>query len=210
MDTSLQPAQAFHWRGVDDPGRADTAVVSFRSAELAAGGTSVCGEYSASWSLSTSKGWVTTGFRIAVQGNGWARSLELARSTEGLWSAETTVSGQADLPDPGISDPQALENAQDVDLGLCPLTNTMPILRLDLLTAAAPDDDTALTMAWVEMPSLRVLPSRQVYSQVSAYDPERGNAVVLFSSTTSGFTAELTVDADGTVIDYPGLASRVR
>ena len=210
MDNSVQPARILRWQGVDNAARRDTAAVSFRERELAAGGTSVTEDYTATWTLSTSTAWVTRRFSIQVEGADWSRSLELTRSLDGKWSAETQVSGDPALPAPGISDPRALDNAQDVDLALCPLTNTMPILRLDLLNAAAPDDDTPLTMAWVEMPSLRVLPSNQVYSQVSAYDADRGYGVVLYSSATRDFTAELTVDADGAVLNYPRLAVRVR
>lgn len=210
MDNSVQPAQIFRWQGADDPARRETAAVSFRPRELAAGGTSIAEDYTATWTLSTSTGWVTRRFSIQVQAAGWSRSLELIRSEDGKWNAETEVNGDAGLPAPGITDPRALDNAQDVDLALCPMTNTMPILRLDLLNASAPDDDTKLTMAWVEMPSLRVLPSSQVYSQLSAYDDARGYGVVLYSSETRDFTAELTVDADGAVIDYPRLAVRVR
>jgi hypothetical protein len=189
MDNSVQPARILRWQGVDNAARRDTAAVSFRERELAAGGTSVTEDYTATWTLSTSTAWVTRRFSIQVEGPDWSRSLELIRSLDGKWSAETQVSGDPALPAPGISDPRALDNAQDVDLALCPLTNTMPILRLDLLNAAAPDDDTPLTMAWVEMPSLRVLPSNQVYSQVSAYDADRGY---------------------GAVLNYPRLAVRVR
>ena len=81
-------------------------------------------------------------------------------------------------------------------------------LRLDLLNNSAPPDETRLTMAWVEVPSLRVLASEQVYSQVSPYRDERGSAIVLYSSDSGGFTAEITVDSDGVVLDYPGLARR--
>ncbi|MDN3481930.1 putative glycolipid-binding domain-containing protein [Arthrobacter sp. APC 3897] len=205
----MRPARTLRWQGLEDTARHDTAAVSFRDRELAAGGTSVTDEYTASWTLSTSPGWVTTRFSIRVEAPGWSRSLELMRSPEGKWTVDTQVSGNSSLPAPGIEDTRALDNAQDVDLALCPLTNTMPILRLDLLNASAPADDTKLTAAWVEMPSLRVLPSKQVYSQVSAYDEDRGYGVVLYSSTSRGFTAELTVDADGAVLDYPGMAARL-
>lgn len=209
MENCVRPARTLRWQGLEDTARHDTAAVSFRDRELAAGGTSVTDEYTASWTLSTSPGWVTTRFSIRVEAPGWSRSLELMRSPEGKWTVDTQVSGNSSLPAPGIEDTRALDNAQDVDLALCPLTNTMPILRLDLLNASAPADDTKLTAAWVEMPSLRVLPSKQVYSQVSAYDEDRGYGVVLYSSTSRGFTAELTVDADGAVLDYPGMAARL-
>ena len=207
--TITAQARTLRWQGLDDPERMDTAVVSFRDRELAAAGTSITPEYTASWTLSTSPGWVTRHLSVSVTGNGWARTLLLERSTEGRWTAETTVSGATDLPAPGIADPRSLDEAQDCDLGLCPLTNTTPILRLDLLNESAPPDETQLTMARVEMPSLRVLPSRHVYSQVRPFTPDAGRAVVLLSSDGGGFTAELDVDGDGTVIEYPGLARRL-
>lgn len=207
--TITAQARTVRWQGLDDPDRTDTAVVSFRDRELAAAGTSVTPVYTASWTLSTTPGWVTSRLSVSVSGAGWTRTLQLERSTEGLWTAETTQTGSPDLPPPGIPDPRLLDEAQDCDLGLCPLTNTMPILRLDLLNGAAPPDESPLTMAWVDMPSLQVLPSRQVYSQVRGYSPETGHAVVLYSSASRGFTSELTVDADGTVIEYPGLARRL-
>lgn len=209
MDLPAQPARTIHWAGVDDPGRRDSAVVSFRAGELAASGSSACADYSAVWTLTTSPGWVTRRLQVQVTGADWSRSLDLTRSVDGRWHADVQASGLPDLPAPGIEDPLALDNAQDCDLGLCPLTNTMPILRLDLLNNSAPPDETRLTMAWVEMPSLRVLASEQVYSQVSPYRAERGSAIVLYSSATRGFTAELMVDADGVVLDYPGLARRI-
>ncbi|MCC3278042.1 putative glycolipid-binding domain-containing protein [Arthrobacter sp. zg-Y40] len=207
--TLTAQARTIRWQGLDDPERTDTAVVSFRERELAAAGTSVTPGYTVTWTLSTIPGWVTRHLSVRVKGNGWARTLLLERSTEGRWTAETTASGNTGLPAPGLDDPRSLDEAQDADLGLCPLTNTMPILRLDLLNGSAPPDETQLTMAWVEIPSLRVLPSRQVYSQVRPYSPESGRAVVLYSSDTGGFTAELEVDADGAVLDYPGLAARL-
>ncbi|KAD4060236.1 hypothetical protein GD627_04055 [Arthrobacter yangruifuii] len=209
MTTTAQKARTVRWQGLDDPDRTDTAVVSFRDRELAAAGTSVAPGYRASWTLSTIPGWVTRRLIVEVEGEGWSRRLLLERSTEGRWNAETTTSGMTDLPDPGIADPRSLDEAQDCDLGLCPLTYTMPILRLDLLNDSAPPDETQLAVAWVEMPSLRVLPGTQVYSQVRAYSADAGHALVLHSSANRGFTAELTVDADGTLINYPGLATRL-
>lgn len=206
----VEPVRTYHWRGIDDPSRVDSAVVSFRDGQLAASGTSECEDYVLRWSLLTDTGWVTRRMLVEVQGAGWSRTLELTRTAFGRWSAEAKTEGSVspDLPAAGIEDPTALENAQDVDLGLCPLTNTMPILRLDLLDDSAPADDTKLTTAWIEVPSLRVVASEQVYTQVKPWDARRGHALVLFSSTASGFTTELPVDRKGVVLDYPGLAQR--
>ena len=204
--TSLQHS----WQGDDDPDRLDTATINLETGRLTAHGTSRTADYAVSWALATKPGWVTQRLTVTVHGQGWSRHLALVRSDDGTWSSATHSSGDTRLPAPGITDPDGLAGALDCDLGLCPVTNTMPILRLNLVSgAAAPVDETALTMAWVEVPSLRVVPITQVYSHVRA---ARGDspAMVLYSSGNGGFTAELTVDDDGVVIDYPGLAKRIR
>ena len=76
----------------------------------------------------------------------------------------------------------------------------MPIRRLGLLGRTVPE--TTLVMAWVEVPSLRVIRSDQVYASST---PGR----VRYRSYSRDFQAELTVDPDGIVIDYPGLARRL-
>ncbi len=83
--------------------------------------------------------------------------------------------------------------------------HVMHMLRL-LDGGVAP---TRLVMAWVEMPSLRVLRSDQVYAARSPLDAATGRAVVRYTSASRDFTADLTVDADGLVVDYPRLARRV-
>jgi len=198
-------AETYIWRGTDDPGRLDTAVADFRGDRLRAHGTSVTSRYSSSWALATGNDWMTRTLAVAVNGDGWSRSLELRRGPEG-WSSTATASGHAGLPAPGIAEPEALADAIDCDLGLCPLTNTMPIRRFGLHTGAG--KAPAMTMAWVDVPSLRVLPSRQSYRGL-------GNGKVEFRSQDSdsrddGFSAELTVDHVGIVVDYPGLATLVR
>jgi hypothetical protein len=76
----------------------------------------------------------------------------------------------------------------------------MPIRRLRLL-----DEDISevpLVMAWVDVPSLRVIRSDQVYGSA-------GQGRVRYLSYSRDFHAELTVDDDGVIIDYPGLARRI-
>ena len=82
----------------------------------------------------------------------------------------------------------------------------MPILRLRAREGLA---ETELTMAWVDLPSLAVIPSRQAYSAAKPYDPASGHSVVRYRSVGDTFMADLTVDEDGIVIDYPRLARRI-
>ena len=192
------------WHGIDDPSRKDAALVALGRDSLAAVGGSVTDTWVSSWSLRTGPGWVTRELDVTTAGPGWRRHLTLRRSEDGAWTADASADGPAELPDPGLPDPDAVAGALDCDLGLCPLTNAMPILRLGLLQR--PVAETELTMAWVEMPSLAVHPSRQLYG--SAAPDLRLRHEVDYSSEDRTFRARLTVEPNGLVLDYPQLARR--
>jgi len=125
--------------------------------------------------------------------------------TEGEeWSAT------AETP-PGIVDERSLAGADDCDLGLCPVTNTMPMLRTVLSPAMVagkqPGPEINFVMAWVEVPSLRVIRSEQIYQlRRTAVD---GTSVVRYIGLHRSFEGDLEVDLDGLVINYPELARRV-
>lgn len=194
----------FTWRGTDDPERIDHASVCFSHTSMTAHGVSLTPSYASSWQLDIGSGWATRSLRVNIQGHNWGRCLVLTRDDSGGWSADTTDWGDVDLPAPGLAEPESLQDAIDCDLGLCPLTNTMPIRRLGLLEKDVPD--TALVMAWVDVPSLRVVRSDQVYASGTAVIP----GAVRYASLNGDFTAELTVDNNGVVVDYPHLARRVQ
>lgn len=189
------------WAGVDDAARRDSADVLLDHG-LRAFGRQITDDYAAAWTVDARDGWVTRAVAVAVQGAGWRRSLTLSRDpASGRWTSATHASGQssAQLAEPGIVDPDALTEALDCDLGLCLLTNTMPIRRLGV--QADTTAEHTLTMAWIDMPSLAVIASAQIYSGIDADH-------VRYTSGTRDFTASLTVDEDGVVIDYPQLAER--
>ena len=193
------------WRG-PDPHRVDVAAVRLGSDHLSAHGTSTTLDHTTEYRLHTDTGWVTRRLDVRTRGDGWARALLLERSADGVWSAHRTGEGAADPPaDASLPD---LTGALDCDLGLCPLTNTMPVLRHDLVRRAHQGVETTvhLTMAWVSVPDLTVHASPQTYSTLHRVDPG-GGAVVEFSS--EGFGVAIEVDADGLVVAYPGIALRL-
>ncbi len=195
-------ARSYSWRGVDDPGRIDHARVHFSSDGMRAFGTATAPDFATVWQLDVDRQWVTSQLRVTARGWGWSRSLVLARSEHGVWTAEASADGDdSGLAEPGLADPASVAGALDCDLGLCPVTNTMPILRLGLLGVAA--SPTTLTMAWVDVPSLQVIRGDQVYSSSG-----HGGRVD-YESAERDFHAALTVDDDGVVVDYPGLATRI-
>ena len=167
-------------------------------------GGSCADTFSTSWELEVAEGWQTRALRVTVRGFGWSRRLDLTRSAAGDWFAAVARHGEVDLPEPGLDDPGSVAGAIDCDLALCPVTNTMPIRRLRLLDREV--GDTHLVMAWVEVPSLRVLRSDQVYASATG----EGERRVKYTSYSRNVSTHLTVDAEGLVIDYPGLARRLR
>lgn len=87
-------------------------------------------------------------------------------------------------------------DADFVDLGFSPLTNTLPILRDNLHRGGEPRD---YVMALVDVPSLEMERSEQRYEPFAP-------GLVRFRSHE--FTAMLEVDDAGFVVRYPGLAAR--
>jgi hypothetical protein len=156
---------------------------------LAASGVAIGSDpapYRLDYSLVAGEDFVTTGLRIESRGEALHNTAELWRSEKGRWS----VNGRK-LPE--------LDGALDCDIGLSPLTNSMPVLRHDLLRDTA---SVELLMAWVSVPDLTVHPSRQGYTGL-------GQGVVRFDSLDGSFTAEITFDEDGLVLDYPGIGRRL-
>ncbi|MFF2995276.1 putative glycolipid-binding domain-containing protein [Streptomyces sp. NPDC057950] len=94
-----------------------------------------------------------------------------------------------------------LGGALDRDLGPCPLTNTMPVLRHRLHLAPG---EPEFLMARVSVPDLAVRTSRQTYAHLGS-DGESG--LVRFSS--GDYRGDLEFDADGFVADRPRTARRL-
>jgi hypothetical protein len=95
---------------------------------------------------------VTSRLALTARGEGWLRSLELSRDESGVWRATFEASGEPPLAAP-TADLASLAGALDCDLGLSPLTNSMPVLRHSLLEGGGPID---FRMAWVSVPDLSV------------------------------------------------------
>lgn len=179
------------WQGITAPSL-EMAVVEREGGALVARGSAIRAApepWSVSYQLETSDRFVTASLSVSAWGADWARSLELVRTADGTWR-----SGQGPLPD--------LDGALDCDLAYSCLTNTMPVLRHRLHGRVG---TVELLVAWVSLPDLRVRAARHLYTHLAR---AAGGAVVRFQA--GGFAADVEFDADGFVVDYPGLAARVR
>lgn len=93
-----------------------------------------------------------------------------------------------------------LDGCRDIDIWPTPFTNSFPIRRRRL----AIGERQEFRMAWVDGLDLTVRPQPQRYTRLS-------DSAYLFESLDgSGFKAELPVDEDNIVLDYPGLFQRVK
>ncbi len=81
---------------------------------------------------------------------------------------------------------------RDLDLNFSPLTNTLPIRRLNLAVGQKAD----VRAAWLRFPTFKLEPLAQVYRRVRAlkYRYESGR-----------FATDLEVDRSGLVLHYPNL-----
>lgn len=96
----------------------------------------------------------------------------------------------------------ALDGCLDVDINVTPFTNTLPIRNL----ALQPGESAEINVVYISVPELSFRPAQQRYTCLEL-TPEGGR--YRYESPTTGFTREITVDADGLVIDYPGIWRRV-
>jgi hypothetical protein len=146
--------------------------------------------WTVSYRIETSDRFVTSSLSVSAWGADWSRQLELRRDADGSWSAEPG----GPLPD--------LDGALDCDLAYSCLTNTMPVLRHGLQGRVG---SVEVLVAWVTLPDLRVRAARQRYTHLAR---AAGGAVIRYQQ--GGFAADVEFDSEGFVVDYPGLAHRVR
>ena len=197
---------------------AEFAEIDLAGARLRATGVAVSADpipYRLEYELDCGDDFITRRLSVRAWGAGWGRHLELTRDPATGWSAEAGSDGEAELPGwPGVpglpppgGDPESFAAALDCDLGLSPLTNTMPVLRHGLLSGGGPVD---FLMAWVSVPWLAVSPSRQRYTHLrsGAADAGPGPAagpVSMIRFASGDFSADVAFDAQGQVVDYPGI-----
>lgn len=191
-------ATAVAW-SKDDPFGAEHAEVAFDDDALTASGIAISSDplpYRLDYSLRTGPSFVTAEVEASSRGEGWKRSLKLVRSKAGEWNAETATVGEAPLPPPG-GDTQLVDGALDPDLGLSPLFND----------GGSVDD---FLMVWISVPDLAIHPSPQRYTYLETLAD--GNRLVRFEFVGEGedFVADIVLAANGLVVDYPGIATRIR
>lgn len=116
------------------------------------------------------------------------RVLSIARDEENMWLV-TDHQGERRA---------GYNGAMDVDMVFSPLFNALPIRRLDLHRRA---DSITLPVVYINVPDMSVAAASVSYTSTGSLDGIKLRSPV--SDTT------VSVDEDGFIVDYPGLAERI-
>ncbi len=118
--------------------------------------------------------------------SGSRKSLKIQADGQGHWFTHT-------------ADPMPLlEGCIDVDISATPFTNTLPIRRLEL----RPGQSAELLVAYVLIPDMELMTDKQRYT---CLELNSSGGLYKYENMESNFSAELPIDNDGLVINYPGL-----
>ncbi len=143
--------------------------------------------FNASYDLVTSDSGSTRRLSINLMRESGSAHISISRDQQGMWTIESpTGTTRSDFG-----------GAVDVDVAYSPFFNALPIRRLGIKQGSG--EKVEVPVAYVFPSSARVEPQTMVYTPASA-----GIAIVS-PVTVSG----LTIDENGFVVDYDGLASRL-
>ena len=142
-----------------------------------------------SYRLVLDAAWRVRSVRVACeQEDGTALGIALQSDRAGRWRDGSGT----DLPD--------LDGCLDIDIAATPFTNTVPIRRLGLVAG----EPVEIRVVFIAIPSLDLSAMTQRYTRLDA-------RTVRYESLRHGevaFSRDLVVDAEGIVVQYPGLFQR--
>ncbi|PZM07649.1 putative glycolipid-binding domain-containing protein [Rhizobium tubonense] len=191
MFRSLRQTNA-RWRPFDGEGLEHLTirpVETSAGAIIRAGGT-IIGDrggtpYGVSYRIDCSPHWEVLFFSVETTDG---RTVALWSDGNGHWRH---ADGRP-LPD--------FDGCIDIDLAGTPFTNSLPIRRLDLTPGSAA---AKLNMLYIPFDTFEPTRDAQRYSCL------KQDALYRYEAEERSFTADLPVDEDGLVLDYPGLFQRL-
>lgn len=134
-------------------------------------------------------------YRLKLDEAGFLRTAKLER-TDGR-TLELFADGAGNWTDDRADPLPALRGCIDIDVSATPLTNALPIWR-NQWTDGTPQ---RFAMAWVDVASMTVQRDEQLYTRL---DPTHFR----YQAADASFERLIEVDADGLVVNYPGLFER--
>ncbi len=142
--------------------------------------------FSASYDLVTDENGVTRRLSLRTFVAGGEKQASISRDAEGYWMVENSSNHQR----------STYNGALDVDVVFSPFFNTLPIRRLGLHTDSI---DMHVPVVYVNLLDLSIQEASLTYSSGA-------DGIHVLSPVS---TSSVTVDPDGFILDYPGLAERI-
>jgi hypothetical protein len=181
-------SQSVRWRPINGTGL-EHLTVSIEPREIIARSV-VIGQregrpYGVRYTIVCDAAWVIRSLDLETTAG---QTLCLVKDDDGRW----TDQGGASLP--------SFDGCIDIDLAGTPFTNTLPIRRLDL---DVNDGPVELRMLYVPFDTFTPIVDEQRYRCLGR------RSLYRYETVDRSFSADLPVDPDGLVTDYPGLFERV-
>lgn len=180
----MNDGQTILWRRLDAPGH-EIATIRHQLDGWLVFGVAICVEDGnpcrMEYEIRCDARWTTLGCTLRGAIGARPVHLDIERDVRGAWSVDGTEVAE-------------VRGCTDIDLGFSPVTNLLPIRRLALPVGVR----AGVSAAWLRFPELTLELLEQTYTHAASdrYD---------YESAGGRFRRELTVDAFGCVIDYPGL-----
>jgi hypothetical protein len=162
------------WETAEGPQLEGTAVVALD-------GVPLCAHYN----ITCSPSWETRAVRVTLARGATVRALDIAVDDRYRWRLDGRHI-------------DALDGCRDIDLGVTPSTNSLPIRRLALSVG----EQREVTAAWIRFPELTLSPLPQCYTRT-------GERRYQYESRGGAFVAQLEVDDLGLVTRYGEFWERV-
>ena len=181
------------WRAHDEP-RMESARVQLSGNRIKAYGRVVAAAtpahpaFSASYDLLTDESGATKRLTLTVTLAERERQLSIARDEENMWMVQEH-SGQTSR--------STFDGALDVDVIFSPFFNTLPIRRTGIYKSDS--ESVTLPVVYVRVPDLSV--------DVATVSYTAGADGISLKSPVA--ETKITIDSEGFILDYPGLAERI-
>lgn len=146
--------------------------------------------FSASYDLVTDEHGATRRFSLIVTMAERERQLSIARDEENMWLVQNHQNQTRR---------ESFDGALDVDVAPSPFFNTLPIRRLGLHRGS---ESVSVPVVYLRIPDLTVEPATIDYSS----GPEGSGEIKLHTPVAD---TSISVDGDGFILEYPGLAERI-
>jgi len=144
--------------------------------------------FSASYDLVTDEAGATKRLSLTVTLAERERQLSISRDEENMWLVQQHT---------GETTRAAYDGALDVDVIFSPFFNALPIWRTGLYERS---ESVTVPVVYVTLPDMSVEAATISYSSAA------GDGIKLHSPVAE---TTVTVDSEGFILDYPGLAERI-